>query len=98
MLKTNDRTVFNEDHELFRDRVRNFFDAQMHPNLVKWEKDEIVGRQFWLDCGEAGLLQLHGGAGYMNEYPIAQMWRDARVSRIYGGTNEIMKEVIGRSL
>jgi long-chain-acyl-CoA dehydrogenase len=43
-------------------------------------------------------LQLHGGAGYMNEYPIARMWRAARVSRIYGGTNEIMKELIGRSL
>jgi acyl-CoA dehydrogenase len=43
-------------------------------------------------------LQLHGGAGYMNEYPIARMWRSARVTRIYGGTNEIMKELIGRSL
>ncbi|RIA35399.1 long-chain-acyl-CoA dehydrogenase [Hephaestia caeni] len=43
-------------------------------------------------------LQLHGGAGYMNEYPIARAWRGARVSRIYGGTNEIMKELIGRSL
>lgn len=43
-------------------------------------------------------LQLHGGAGYMNEYLIARLWRDARVTRIFGGTNEIMKEVIGRSL
>jgi acyl-CoA dehydrogenase len=43
-------------------------------------------------------LQLHGGAGYMNEYPIARMWRGARVTRIFGGTNEIMKEVIGRKL
>lgn len=43
-------------------------------------------------------LQLFGGAGYMNEYPIARLWRDARVTRIFGGTNEIMKEVIGRSL
>jgi long-chain-acyl-CoA dehydrogenase len=43
-------------------------------------------------------LQLHGGAGYMNEYPIARSWRAARVSRIYGGTSEIMKEVIGRKL
>jgi long-chain-acyl-CoA dehydrogenase len=43
-------------------------------------------------------LQLHGGAGYMNEYPIARMWRGARVSRIYGGTSEIMKELIGRKL
>lgn len=43
-------------------------------------------------------LQLHGGAGFMNEYPIARMWRGARVSRIYGGTSEIMKEVISRKL
>jgi len=43
-------------------------------------------------------LQLHGGAGYMNEYPIARFWRDARVQRIYGGTTEIMKEIIGRTL
>ena len=43
-------------------------------------------------------LQLHGGAGYMNEYSIARSWRAARVTRIYGGTNEIMRELIGRSL
>jgi alkylation response protein AidB-like acyl-CoA dehydrogenase len=43
-------------------------------------------------------LQLHGGSGYMNEYTIARLWRDSRVSRIYGGTSEIMKEVVGRSL
>jgi acyl-CoA dehydrogenase len=43
-------------------------------------------------------LQLHGGAGYMNEYPIAKQWRSARVTRIFGGTSEIMKELIGRKL
>ena len=43
-------------------------------------------------------LQLHGGYGYMWEYPIARAYADARVQRIYGGTNEIMKEVISRSL
>jgi acyl-CoA dehydrogenase len=43
-------------------------------------------------------LQLHGGYGYMNEYPTARMYRDARVERIYGGTNEIMKMLIARSL
>jgi acyl-CoA dehydrogenase len=43
-------------------------------------------------------LQLHGGAGYMNEYLIARLWRDARVTRIFGGTNEIMKEVIARAI
>jgi len=43
-------------------------------------------------------VQLHGGYGFMNEYPIARMWRDARVQRIYGGTNEIMKLLISRTL
>ncbi len=43
-------------------------------------------------------LQLHGGAGYMNEYTIARLWRDARVTRIFGGTNEIMKLVVARSI
>ncbi len=43
-------------------------------------------------------LQLFGGYGYMQEYPIGEMWVDARVQRIYGGTNEIMKELISRSL
>jgi len=43
-------------------------------------------------------VQLHGGYGYMEEYPIARMWADSRVERIYAGTNEIMKEVIGWSL
>ena len=50
----------------------------------------------WEVCDAA--LQLHGGAGYMNEYPIARLWRDARVQRIYGGTSEIMKEVVARSI
>ncbi|GAA0334487.1 acyl-CoA dehydrogenase family protein [Sphingomonas oligophenolica] len=43
-------------------------------------------------------LQLHGGAGYMNEYLIARLWRDARVQRIYGGTSQIMQEIISRAL
>ena len=43
-------------------------------------------------------VQLHGGYGYMSEYPIAQMWMDSRVQRIYAGTNEILEELIGWSL
>ena len=43
-------------------------------------------------------VQLHGGYGYMSEYPIARMWADSRVQRIYGGTNEVMKELIAWSL
>ena len=43
-------------------------------------------------------LQLHGGYGYMREYPIARLFADARVSRIFGGTSEVMKSVISKSL
>ena len=43
-------------------------------------------------------LQLHGGYGYMSEYRVSKAWRDARVQSIYGGTNEIMKEIVGRSM
>lgn len=43
-------------------------------------------------------LQLHGGYGYMTEYQIGRAWTDARIGRIYGGSDEIMKEVIGRTL
>lgn len=64
--------------------------------------DEAAASKYWHTemqwevCDAA--LQLHGGAGYMNEYPIARIWRDARVRRIYGGTSEIMRDLVGRSL
>ena len=58
--------------------------------------------KMWLSerCCEVAdqCLQLHGGYGYMFEYPVARIWTDARVGRIYGGTNEIMRELIARSL
>jgi acyl-CoA dehydrogenase len=53
---------------------------------------ELEGRAID-DC-----LQMHGGAGYMNEYRISRMYRDARISRIFGGANEIMAEIVGRGL
>jgi acyl-CoA dehydrogenase len=58
--------------------------------------------KYWLTERECHIVdecvQLHGGYGYMMEYPIARMWADSRVQRIYAGTNEIMKEVIAWSL
>ena len=43
-------------------------------------------------------VQLHGGYGFMSEYAVARAWTDARAQRIYGGTNELMKELIARGL
>jgi acyl-CoA dehydrogenase len=74
-------------------------------------RDFIAGRldtataamaKYWLTDCEGRILdqcvQLHGGYGYMTEYPVARMWADSRVRRIYAGANEVMKEIIGHSL
>ena len=64
--------------------------------------DDAAAAKYW--CSDLmgrvidECLQLHGGNGYMLEYPIARAWIDARAQRIYGGTNEIMKELIARTL
>ncbi len=60
--------------------------------VAKWWATEVQGRVM------DRCLQLHGGYGYMSEYPISRAYLDARVTRIYGGTTEIMKEIVGRSL
>ncbi|MFL5865004.1 MAG: acyl-CoA dehydrogenase family protein, partial [Solirubrobacteraceae bacterium] len=60
--------------------------------MAKWWSTELQSRVI------DRCVQLHGGYGYMLEYPIARAFVDARVTRIYGGTTEIMKEIIGRAL
>ncbi|MGH8999033.1 MAG: acyl-CoA dehydrogenase family protein [Acidimicrobiia bacterium] len=60
--------------------------------MAKWWCTELQGRV--VDT----CVQLHGGYGYMTEYPVARAFTDARITRIYGGTTEIMKEIIGKSL
>jgi alkylation response protein AidB-like acyl-CoA dehydrogenase len=60
--------------------------------VAKWWATELQGRVV------DRCLQLHGGYGYMTEYPVARAFMDARVSRIYGGTTEIMKEIVARGL
>jgi alkylation response protein AidB-like acyl-CoA dehydrogenase len=60
--------------------------------MAKWWTTELLG-----EVTDAG-VQFHGGYGYTTEYPIGKAWVDARVTRIYAGTNEIMKELIGRTM
>ncbi|MEC8974831.1 MAG: acyl-CoA dehydrogenase family protein [Actinomycetota bacterium] len=60
--------------------------------MAKWWTTELQRRAID-QC-----LQFFGGYGYMDEYPISRLWRDGRVQSIYGGTTEIMKEIVGRSL
>jgi alkylation response protein AidB-like acyl-CoA dehydrogenase len=77
------------------DCVRALNDGELtavDASKAKWWCTELQGRAV------DRCLQLFGGYGYMNEYPIAKAYADARITRIYGGTTEIMKEVIGRSL
>jgi alkylation response protein AidB-like acyl-CoA dehydrogenase len=60
--------------------------------MAKWWTTDLL-----CEVTDAG-VQLHGGYGYTKEYPIGQAWVDARVTRIYAGTNEVMKELIGKTL
>ena len=71
---------------------------------LRGELDTVTASmaKYWVTDKECEVidrcLQLHGGYGFMNEYRIGRMYRDSRVQKIYGGTNEIMKMVIARSL
>ncbi|MEU4248852.1 acyl-CoA dehydrogenase family protein [Amycolatopsis sp. NPDC026612] len=71
-------------------------------NAGELTAEEAAGAKWWTTETQWEILdrclQLHGGYGYVNEYEIARLWRDARVQRLYGGTTEIMKDLIGRSL
>ena len=60
--------------------------------MAKWWTSDALGKVVD-EC-----LQLHGGYGYMSEYPIARMWADARIARIYGGSNETMKSIIAKTM
>ncbi|MAS43882.1 MAG: acyl-CoA dehydrogenase [Rhodobacteraceae bacterium] len=82
---------------------RAFFDSCCVAHLKGELTVEAAAMQkYWLTDLQGKVIdscqQVFGGYGYMMEYPIAEMWADARVQRIYGGTNEIMKELISRSL
>ena len=71
--------------------VRGELDAKT-ASMAKWWTTELQNKL--VDQG----VQMHGGYGYMLEYPIARAWVNSRVQTIYGGTTEIQKEIIGRSL
>lgn len=73
------------------DHDRGELDA-VHASMAKWWATELQKRV------ADRCLQLHGGYGYMAEFPVAKAFTDGRIQTIYGGTTEIMKEIIGRSL
>ena len=79
--------------------VDNCIDKHLRGELTA---EEASMAKWWCSQKQCDIvdecLQLHGGYGYMWEYPIARMYADSRVQKIYGGTNEIMKELISRSL
>ena len=85
-------------------KVAKTFTYDCAEKHLKGELDTVTASmaKYWVTDKQCEIidrcLQLFGGYGFMNEYPIARLWKDARVQRIYGGTNEIMKMVIGRSL
>lgn len=83
--------------------ARAFIDTLMSDLLAnRLDATAAAMAKWWTTDAQCKLIdecvQLHGGYGYMAEYPIAQLWADTRVSRIYAGANEIMKMLIARAL
>jgi acyl-CoA dehydrogenase len=88
-------TVAHVTRTFLNDCVQRLLDGRLDPEvayMTKWWCTEQQSRV--LDA----CVQLFGGYGYMLEYPIARLWADARVGKVYGGSNEIMKELIARAL
>ena len=77
----------------FGPRLLSFIRLKMGRSLRARLESRDILQAVVDDC-----LQLFGGYGYMTEYPIARAWADVRISRIFGGTSEIMKEIISRTL
>jgi alkylation response protein AidB-like acyl-CoA dehydrogenase len=87
------------DIEIGRTWVDRCLEAHVHGEL---DPADAARAKFWSTEMQGrvsdGCLQLFGGYGYMSEYPVARAFVDGRVSRIYGGTTEVMKEIVARSL
>ena len=85
-------------------RIARVFVDDCIQRIVAGTLDTVTASmaKYWVTDAQQEVLdecvQLHGGYGYMNEYLVCRMFADSRVQRIYGGTNEIMKELISRSL
>ena len=69
--------------------------GRLTPNLAA--KAKMLGSEIEWKMADLG-LQLHGGAGYMQEYEISRIFTDARMSRIYAGSSEVMRYIIGRDV
>jgi acyl-CoA dehydrogenase len=79
------RTLFREEHEMFRDTVRKFIEKEIAPFHAQWEKDKCVPRELWLKAGEAGMLcctvpEQYGGLGLSitcSTWSCSRRWRAA---------------------
>ena len=97
-------TKFKLAEAATKTRIARVFIDDCIAKIVAGTLDSVTASmaKYWItDTAQEVLdecLQLHGGYGYMNEYLVCRLFADSRVQRIYGGTNEIMKELIGRSL
>ena len=105
------RTIFDFQNTQFRlaecattaHVARVFYDSCVEQHLAgELTATTAAMAKWWLTEQQVTVLdaclQLHGGYGYMREYPIARRYQDARVQKIYGGANEIMKDLVARSL
>ena len=97
------RGIFTSEHEDFRLMIREFVEREIVGRYASWEEAGEAPREFYRKLGSIGVMGMaipekFGGYGYITEYPIARLYADARVTRVYGGTSEVMKSIISKSL
>jgi acyl-CoA dehydrogenase len=79
------RSLFNEDHEQYRDALRRFLDKEVAPHHARWEEQQHVDREVWLKAAEAGFLcgsmpEAYGGSGGDKLFSVVQMEEIARIN------------------
>ena len=101
-LALEETTRYVRDRKAFGTRVMDFQNTRVKLDAGTLDASTASMAKWWGSQTQCEIMdecvQLHGGYGYMMEYPITRLYADARVQKIYGGTNEIMKELIARSL
>ena len=90
-----ERTLFREEHHIWRETVRRFMETEVVPHHAKWEEDGIVPRELWLKAGEAGLLcctvpEEYGGLGLDYLFDVVLLFRSG-----HGGHPSVVNTVSG---
>ncbi|MBV0922935.1 acyl-CoA dehydrogenase family protein [Halomicroarcula limicola] len=86
----------SDEQRQIRDEVRRFVENEIAPVATEYDREEKFPGEIVEKAAEA--VQIHGGAGYVDDFDVERFYRDAKITQIYEGTTEIQKNIIAREL